>query len=359
MTRMQSFSAQLRARAAFVAALALAISLQASGAWAQGEAVRIPFFFTMPIYAAAPLGDARLFVVERAGIIRVVQNGAVLPTAFLDITDRVGLPSPVPSGFEGGLLGLVFAPEFAQSGVFFVYYTHDDDPSEGFAIVSRVARFTAADPASSDAVDAASETIVFQVEQPFINHKGGTVAIREGYLYLGLGDGGSGGDPGERAQDDTSLLGKMLRFDLAQQGLPWTPEVWAKGFRNPFRFSFDRANGDLYVGDVGESTFEEINVERADSPGSLNYGWDVMEGTGCHPDGAADPGELPCFDPAFVDPVYEFENGLPDACAVTGGSRSTGVPSRRRCAACTSSRISAAARSGASAGIARPDSPRS
>ena len=331
MLRFQDSNLRPRPRCTCVAALALVLLLQASGASSQGAAVPIEFSFSEPTYAAAPAGDSRLFIVERAGTIRVLQGGAVLGTPFLDITNRVELPPPpLPGGYEGGLLGLVFAPDFTQSGIFYVYYTRDSDPSAGITLVSRVARFTAADPASSDLVDAASETILFQLEQPHINHNGGTIAIRDGFLYLGLGDGGGGGDPNELAQNDSSPFGKMLRFDLSQQQLPWAHETWAKGLRNPFRFSFDRGTGDLYIGDVGQGTREEIDAERADSPGGRNYGWDVMEGTSCFPDGGPDPGEPPCDDPSLVPPIHEYDHNS-GTCSVTGGAvyRGSASPSLR------------------------------
>ena len=302
-------------QAAIGAALALVAALHAAAEPAQGVAQNLGSF-SDPIYAAAPSGDARLFVVERGGTIRVIANGETLATPFLDITDRVSNPP----GLEGGFLGLVFAPDYAQTGVFYVYYTGDINPSPSVTFESRVSRFTV-NPPSSNVADP-QETVLFRLEQPYFNHNGGTIAIRDGFLYLGLGDGGSieGGDPAERAQNDQSPFGKMLRFDLAQQQVPWTPAVWAKGFRNPFRFSFDRDNGDLYIGDVGENTREEIDVERGDSAGGLNYGWDVMEGTSCFPDGPADPGEPPCNDPSIVLPVHEYAHGFPSPCAVTGGA---------------------------------------
>jgi glucose/arabinose dehydrogenase len=302
-------------RAAIGAAFALVAALHASMALAQGVAQNLGSF-SDPVYAAAPSGDARLFVALRGGTIRVIENDATLATPFLDITDRVSNPP----GLEGGFLGLVFAPDYAQTGVFYVYYTGDIDPSPAITFESRVSRFTVSPPSSN--VADPQETVLFRLTQPYFNHNGGTIAIRDGFLYLGLGDGGSieGGDPAERAQDDQSLFGKMLRFDLSQQQLPWMPVVWAKGFRNPFRFSFDRDNGDLYIGDVGENSREEIDVERADSAGGLNYGWDVMEGTTCFPDGPADPGEPPCNDPSIVLPVHEYAHGFPSPCAVTGGA---------------------------------------
>ncbi|MBS1104940.1 MAG: PQQ-dependent sugar dehydrogenase [Deltaproteobacteria bacterium] len=317
---------KLRPRRGVVAALAFALSMQASAASAQGAAVPVAFSFSAPTYAAAPAGDARLFIVERAGVIRVLQDGAALGTPFLDISDRVA----IPPFSEAGLLGLVFAPDYTQSGVFFLYYTGDGDPSAGFTLESRVSRFTASgDPATSNVADP-QETILFRVEQPAFNHNGGTLAIRDGWLYLGLGDGGGAGDPEERAQNDASPLGKMLRFDLSQQALPWTPETWAKGLRNPFRFSFDRSTGDLYIGDVGQSAIEEIDAERADTPGGRNYGWDVMEGSRCFPDGGPDPGEPECNDASLVLPIHEYAHDG-GTCSVTGGAvyRGSASPSLR------------------------------
>jgi glucose/arabinose dehydrogenase len=298
-----------------VASLLFVMAMHAAGASAQGAAVLIDDSLSSPIYAAAPYGDPRLFIVERAGTIRVLQNGAVLPTPFLDISGSV---SAAPNT-EGGLLGLVFAPDYTQSGVFYVYYTGDADPPGSAPFESRVSRFTASgNPATSNVADP-QETILFRVGQPYTNHNGGTIAIRDGFLYLGLGDGGSSGDPEERAQDDASPFGKMLRFDLAEQQMPWTPEIWAKGLRNPFRFSFDRGTRDLYIGDVGQGELEEIDAERADSTGGRNYGWDVMEGTACYPDGGTDPGEPPCHDPSLVLPIHEYNHGA-GRCSVTGGA---------------------------------------
>ncbi len=292
---------------AFVAAFALAVGIAPDGASAQSAAVRVAFDFASPIYATAPVGDGRLFILERAGTVKVLESGAVLGTNFLDIRDRV----LVPNQSEAGLLSLAFAPDYAETGVFYVYYT--GAPSQGGSVEKRVARFVAADPASSGLVSTATETILFRQEQGALNHIGGTIAIRDGWLYLALGDGG--GD-GEVAQNDASAFGKMLRFDITQQQVPWSYETWAKGFRNPFRWSFDRATGDLYIGDVGQSSREEIDVQPADSLAGLNYGWDVMEGTNCFD---PDPGEPPCFDPSLVPPVYDYAND-DNTCAVTGGA---------------------------------------
>lgn len=318
-----------RLRTAGIAALAFVISMAVSDAFAQGAAVPVDFSFAAPTYAATPVGDPRLFILERAGTIRVLQEGVVLGTPFLDLSDRVAVP---PSS-EGGLLGLAFAPDYTQSGVFYVYYTGDGDPSDAFQLESRFSRFTASGDAATSNVADPQETILFRVDQPDTNHNGGTIAIRDGFLYLGLGDGGGGGDPDELAQNDASPFGKMLRFDLAQQALPWTPETWAKGLRNPFRFSFDRATGDLYIGDVGQGALEEIDAERADSPGGRNYGWDVMEGTSCFD---PDPGEPPCDDISLVPPIREYGHtdagdGQQWGCSVTGGAvyRGSASPSLR------------------------------
>jgi glucose/arabinose dehydrogenase len=200
-----------------------------------------------------------------------------------------------------------------------VYYTAEDSSSPS-NLESRVSRFTVVgDPETSNDADEGSEAIFYAVDQPDTNHNGGTIAIRDGWLYLALGDGGGGGDPLEAAQNDASPLGKMLRFDLDDTTPPWTPEQWAKGFRNPFRFSFDRETGDLYLGDVGQDSFEEIDVEPADSAGGLNYGWDVKEGSDCFDD--PDPGEPECDDPSLVDPVFEYpHSGAHCSGAVIGGA---------------------------------------
>jgi glucose/arabinose dehydrogenase len=299
----------------------LAIALGASLAHAQGAAVRIASGLPSPIYVAGPDGDARVFIVLRGGVIRIHANGALLPDPFLDISDRV----VVPPESEAGLLSLAFSADYATTGVFYVFYQGDIDPGAGVTLESRVARFTATgDPATSNDADEGSEQILYRLEQFAGNHKGGTIAIRGGFLYLGLGDGG--GD-GEVAQSDASDFGKFLRFDVAQQQVPWSYTHWSKGFRNPFRWSFDRDTGDLYIGDVGQSAREEISVEPADAGPGLNYGWDVMEGTSCFD---PDPGEPPCFDASLVPPVYDYAND-DTTCAVTGGSvyRGSQSPSLR------------------------------
>ncbi len=289
-----------------------------------------------PIFAAAPdlPGENRLFVVVRAGRIRIVQNGALLPTPFLDLTNCT-LSDCVDVQGEGGLLGLAFSPDYASDGEFYVYYTAGDAaiPNDQ---VSRVSRFQViGDPATSNSADAASEEIVFSLVQPLAtNHKGGTVAFSNGWLYLALGDGGGAGSS-NNAQNDASLLGKLLRFDVALANPP--PQVVAKGLRNPFRFSFDSLTGDLYIGDVGEAAQEEIDVVAAEDlsavdlgqPAPLNFGWDVEEGIVCRgPNPASEP---PCG-PPLLPPVVDYarmDPASPLRRAVTGGVvyRGSRIPS--------------------------------
>ncbi|HEY6058635.1 MAG TPA: PQQ-dependent sugar dehydrogenase, partial [Candidatus Limnocylindrales bacterium] len=228
-------------------------------------------------------GSGRLFVIEQAGRIRVVRDGALVDEPFLDIADRVA------SGGERGLLGLAFHPSFPSDPRLFVDYTDRD----GNTVVSS---FTVSGGATERA-DPASERVLLHVDQPFPNHNGGDVVFGpDGFLYITLGDGGSGGDPQGNGQRKDTLLGKILRIDVnATTGSrPYAippdnpfadgggePEIWAYGLRNPWRISFDRATGDLWIGDVGQGAWEEIDRERAGSPGGSNYGWNVMEGNHC------------------------------------------------------------------------------
>lgn len=275
------------------------------------RAQRIAMGLSSPVYATAPLGDARIFIVELGGKIRVLENGALLPTPFLDLAAQVDEEG------EGGLLGLTFSPDYASDGSFYVYYT-TGDPNVAVDLVAIVSRFSVSgDPATSNVANAASETPIFTVEKPTAEHNGGTLAIRDGFLYLALGDGGGVGDPDDLAQNLASSFGKILRFDLAQPAP--VPQIWARGLRNPFRFSFDALTGDLYLGDVGFGDREEIDVEAAASPGGRNYGWDVEEGSLCY-DPTPALGEPACGDPGLVRPVYEYAHDPEQFCnAVTGG----------------------------------------
>jgi len=255
-------------------------------------------------------GASRLFIVEQEGRIRVLRNGVLLREPFLNISDRT-----VGQG-ESGLLGLAFPPNYAGKQHFYVNYTN----LAGHTVIARY-RVTA-DP---DRADPSSETILLLIEQPYDNHNGGCLRFGpDGYLYIGAGDGGSGGDPHYHAQSRGSLLGKMLRVDVesapgemrAPPGNPfvneefWNPFIWARGLRNPWRFSFDRATGDLWIGDVGEERAEEVDFQPASSRGGENYGWNRMEGLQCflRPD---------CLTAPLAMPVIEYDRT--QGCAVIGG----------------------------------------
>lgn len=267
-----------------------------------------------PLFAGhAGDGSGRLFVLEQAGRVRVVREGRLLPEPFLDIAGRV------TSGGERGLLGLAFAPTFGADGRFFVDYTDAD----GNTVVSE---FRAPDPAG-DRADAASERVLLQIHQPFANHNGGGLAIGpDGLLWIGTGDGGSGGDPQGNGQRLDTLLGKLLRIDPrptagAPYGIPaGNPfvgragaqgEIWAYGLRNPWRFSFDRATGDLWIGDVGQDTIEEVDRWPAGSPAGPNFGWSTMEASACFKPADGCPRD------GLVLPVAEYVHG--PGCSVTGG----------------------------------------
>ncbi|MEJ2667471.1 MAG: PQQ-dependent sugar dehydrogenase [Deinococcales bacterium] len=231
-----------------------------------------------PVTVAAA-GDGRLYVVEQAGTVRIVVAGQVSSAPFLDIRELVG------SGGERGLLGLAFDPDYASSGTFYVDYTD----VQGYSVLARYTR------ASDDRADPASAEILMRVRQPYSNHNGGELRFGpDGYLYWGLGDGGSGGDPHGNGQDPGTLLGAILRLDVsgpaatAAPGNPFVgtagarPEVWVYGLRNPWRFSFDAGSGDLYIGDVGQNAIEEIDLVAAGTAGGANFGWNVMEGNRCY-----------------------------------------------------------------------------
>jgi hypothetical protein len=281
----------------------------------QGTGARLQLIasgLSLPLYLTAPPGDgSRLFIVEQTGAIRIVKDGTLLPTAFLDVSAQV-----LASG-EQGLLGLAFYPDYAATGRFVVHYTDT-------AGNTRLSSFrVSSDP---DVADVTSEQVILTADQPFSNHKGGQVTFGpDGFLYLGLGDGGSSGDPQGRGQDLSDLLGSILRIDV-QSGTSYTvpadnpfvaqagarPEVWSYGLRNPWRFSFDRATGDLYIADVGERTIEEIDVApAAEGAGrGINYGWNRMEGSRCF-------GASQCDQNGLVLPTLEY--GHNQGCSITGG----------------------------------------
>jgi glucose/arabinose dehydrogenase len=266
-----------------------------------------------PLYVTAPPGDTqRIFIVEQSGRIRILRNGTLLPTPFLDLSGRIS------SGGERGLLGLAFHPQYAANRRFVVYYTNPSGDT-------RVSVFQAS--SNPDLADAASEQVILAVTQPFANHNGGMVVFGpDGKLYIGLGDGGSGGDPQGNGQNRNVLLGKILRLDVNGSGQasvpadnPFAgqsgrrPEIWSYGLRNPWRFSFDRTLGDLYIGDVGQSAREEIDVstEAAQLGRGLNYGWNTMEGTACYSPSTG------CVRTGLTLPVLDYDHGA--GCSVTGG----------------------------------------
>ncbi len=261
-----------------------------------------------PLLLTSPAGDGRLFVVEQAGRIRVVRDGQLRPAPFLDVTDLVS------AGGERGLLGLTFHPQYASNGWFFINYTDRNGNTQ-------VVRYTvSADP---DVADRGSEQVILTVAQPYGNHNGGHVAFGpDGMLYVGMGDGGSANDPHGHGQNPATLLGALLRLNV-DTGDPYAvpadnpfvrrqdaaPEIWATGLRNPWRFSFDRETGLLFIGDVGQNAWEEIDVMPAAAAG-VNYGWDVMEGTHC----LASP---VCDRAGLTLPLVDY--GHDDGCSVIGG----------------------------------------
>lgn len=258
-------------------------------------------------------GSPRLFVAEQGGTIRILRNGSLEGTPFLDMRHLVA------QGGERGLLGLAFHPRYASNGTFFVNYTRAGDGASVIAAWQ-------VDPATPDRADPASRREFLAIAQPFENHNGGALRFGpDGYLYIGMGDGGSGNDPGNRAQDPQELLGKMLRIDV-DGAVPYAippgnaypqgggrPEIWASGLRNPWRYAFDRATGDLYIGDVGQNAEEEIDFVPHGAPAGANFGWRVVEGTRC----TGLPNGGPCPSPAFTPPILAY--GHDDGCSVTGG----------------------------------------
>ena len=256
-------------------------------------------------------GSDRLFIIEQKGRIRILHGSALSETPFLDLGDRVG-----SSQNEQGLLGLAFHPQYATNGLFFVNYTD----LQGNTVVSRFA--VSADPERGDPN---SETILLTIPQPAGNHNGGNLAFGpDGYLYIGTGDGGAAGDKYGNGQNGATLLGAMLRIDVDHEQSyaipldnPFTgdpavrDEIWAIGLRNPWRYSFDSLSGDLFIADVGQNRYEEINIQEAGSLGGQNYGWPIMEGVHCYPEDRA------CDQTGLTLPAVEYEHGL--GCSVTGG----------------------------------------
>ncbi len=298
----------LRGVVAAVATLALAAP--AMGA----RLVQVATGLTDAVLITAPAGDDRLFVVEQGGKIRIIRpNGTVAPQPFLDVT------SLIAAGGERGLLGLAFHPRYAQNGRFFVNYTNR---ASGATVIAEFR--VSSDP---DIANPASRRTLMRIAQPFANHNGGMVAFGpDGYLYIGMGDGGNGGDPRNYAQNLRSLLGKMLRIDVdgrsarrgyripasnpfrGRRGVP--PEIFALGLRNPWRFSFDRTRGDLWIADVGQNAVEEVNGTTLTRARGANYGWKRFEGRSRFSATPLSAGRL-------VQPVAQYGHGA--GCSVTGG----------------------------------------
>lgn len=252
--------------------------------------------------------SGRIFVLEQDGRLLAIAPEAQTNSVLLDIRDQISR-----QGNEQGLLGIAFSPNFVQDRRFYLNYTD----LRGDSVISR---FRLEQGATQ--VDRSSERVLLRIEQPYANHNGGGMAFgKDGYLYIGSGDGGSAGDPEDRAQSLDTLLGKLLRIDVNGETYSIPPdnpfangggraEIWAYGLRNPWRFSFDPLSGDLYIGDVGQNTTEEINFLPAGVPGGVNFGWDYREGS--HPyEGQPPAGAV------LVDPVWEYTHA--EGCSVTGG----------------------------------------
>ncbi len=259
-------------------------------------------------------GSGRLFVADQNGRIWIVRNGAVVANPFLDIASLVSCCG------ERGLLGVAFHPKYPADPRVFVDYT---DTSGGTVVSS----FSV--PAGTpDQADPASEVVILTITQPYPNHNGGALAFSGGLLHISTGDGGSGGDPEGYGQRLDTLLGKILRIDIDQTsgagnyaipaGNPFAgqsgarAEIWLTGLRNPWRISFDRATGDLWIGDVGQGAWEEIDVNRANAGGGANYGWNRLEGDHCYPSGSS------CNKSGFTPPIAEYDHAG-SRCTVIGG----------------------------------------
>ena len=261
-----------------------------------------------PIYLTAPASDSRLFVVEQAGRVLIIENGQLLSTPFLDITDRV------QSGGELGLFSVAFHPDYASNGFFYVNYTQSPDRA------TRIERYSVtADP---NVADPDSDVELLTIAQPFTNHNGGLNAFGlDGMLYIGMGDGGSQNDPDGQGQNINTLLGALLRLDVDGGdpfaipadnpfvGVAGADEIWAIGLRNPWRFAFDRQTNDLYIADVGQDAWEEINIASS-TAAPINYGWNTMEGMECF-------GAASCDMSGLTLPALAY--GHAEGCSVTGG----------------------------------------
>ncbi len=323
-------------RAALLAASLVAATLPGAASAAtmpapltDGGAVAAPTASTVKLVKVADVpqpvlaigardGTNRLFVVSKAGQIRIVKNGTLLAAPFLNLS------AAVSKGSEQGLLGLAFHPSFKTNRTFYVDYTN----TSGTTVI-REYKASATNP---DVVAPGSGRTILKIAQPYSNHNGGMIAFgRDGYLYIGTGDGGNAGDPGNRAQNKNLLLGKILRINVNGKtstrnyripasnpyvGRPGRNEVWQRGLRNPWRFSFDRATGNLWIGDVGQNRYEEVDraVRTSSGPGkAINWGWRVMEGNHCYRPAAG------CTTTGRTRPLAEYSHAATGGCAITGG----------------------------------------
>ena len=287
----------MRVAPVVVAALCVVALASLSGSARAAEAAFRPVVvargLSEPVQVTGPRSEPRrLYVVEQRGTIRVIDNGKLRNGFFLDMQSRTA------AGGEQGLLGLAFDPQYSSNRFIYVNYT---DTNGDTRIVRYRTNGTRAIPSTA--------RVLLAIDQPYPNHNGGGLAFGpDGGLYVGTGDGGSGGDPENRAQNMATLLGKMLRLDVRRSGS--APEIVALGLRNPWRYSFDRLTGDLYIADVGQGSVEEVDYTPRSSPGLENYGWDVYEGSSRFEDKGAGAGEL-----AF--PIFEYSHDR--GCTVVGG----------------------------------------
>ncbi len=266
--------------------------------------------FTQPVGMTSFIDNGLvILVIQQGGSIKVFENGVILDEPFLDISNKI-----TTNGSEQGLLGIALNPNYLKNGLFYINYTDRSGDTV-------IARYIASE--SRRTSDPNSEQIIFTTSQPYQNHNGGNLVFGpDGFLYIGLGDGGSGGDPETRAQNPNTVLGKMLRIAVQDQEIyavpndnPYVngggkPEIWAIGLRNPWRYSFDHLTGDLWIADVGQGNWEEINYVKAVPEPGLNFGWNYMEGT--HGFKGNPPNTI-----KFVDPVFEYDHSV--GCSVTGG----------------------------------------
>ena len=300
-----------------------------SGSVSQIQTRKIADGFDKPIYAVShPTDHKMIIVVEQKGVIQIINNKTVLKLPFLDIQDRVHYP--LFPGDEMGLLGFAFHPEFSINGFCFINYVDKND----YSIISRF-------KADSLTINPSSEKILLKLKQPYSNHNGGGIAFGpDGYLYIGFGDGGSAGDPETNAQNLNNFLGKILRIDVNTNPDQYTipqnnpfigkknvkEEIFCYGLRNPWRFSFDSLTGNLFIGDVGQNNWEEIDVILANKMGGQNFGWNIMEGFHCYPE------EIECNNTNLIEPIWEYPNNANylktlagikqnkmDGCSITGG----------------------------------------